>query len=410
ARYVAVNNITEYVAKVVNDSSPQVRREAAIALKYVGTEAAAELWADLASQYVAGDRWQLEALGIGSDRYPDLYFDAWKKKVGDEWNSPAGSEIIWRSGAGATVPLLAELIKDKNVSPEKLPSYFRAFHFKKHPQKNEILFSLLTLDHPQSKLIKAYALGQLDDTFVNSSAKNIQIVKNVLPQIEGTAEWLMAVKKLNIKGQETVMFNMVSNNGDKELRKEAAGLLFAGGGNKIVSAYLNSDVSEASKLQMIDVLGSINEKKATDFLEKIVLEDKLSFPLMRKTIESMGNSWDGQHKLYALLETGKLKEEYKTIAVIKLMGSWSSEIRENAPKYLAASADDKVAVADLIELEGDPIAGKSIYATFCASCHIADGAGTDFGPGLSDIGNKLSRSFLYSSIIYPNVGINFGYE
>src|SRR5690606_15766064 len=48
--------------------------------------------------------------------------------------------------------------------------------------------------------------------------------------------------------------------------------------------------------------------------------------------------------------------------------------------------------------------------TFCASCHIADGAGTDFGPGLSDIGNKLSRSFLYSSIIYPNAGINFGYE
>src|SRR5690606_13733996 len=63
ARYIAPKNITDYVAKVVNDTSLQVRREAAIALRYVGTEAAAKLWADLAAQHTAGDRWQLEALG-----------------------------------------------------------------------------------------------------------------------------------------------------------------------------------------------------------------------------------------------------------------------------------------------------------------------------------------------------------
>ncbi|HUH48169.1 MAG TPA: PVC-type heme-binding CxxCH protein, partial [Arenibacter sp.] len=375
ARYMTANNITDYVAMVVNDPSPQVRREAAIALKYVGTEVAAELWADLASQYVGGDRWQLEALGIGSDHYPDLYFNAWKNKVGDAWNSPAGSEIIWRSSAEATVPLLTGLIKDENLSPEKLPSYFRAFHFKEHPQKNDILFSLLTLDHPQSKWIKAYALGQLDDTFINNSAKNIRTVKNILPQIEGTAEWLMEVKRLNIKGQERTIFKMVSGNGDLELRKEAAALLFARGGGKIVSSYLNSNGigSETSKLQVMDVVGSINDKKAADFLEDIVLEDRLDFPLIRKAIESMGNTWDGQHKLYELLKTGKLKEDYRTIAVIKLMGSWSSEIRENVPKYLTASTEGNLLVADLIELDGNPKTGRTVYDAFCASCHIADG-------------------------------------
>src|SRR5690606_16330919 len=212
ARYIAPKNITDYVAKVVNDTSLQVRREAAIALRYVGTEAAAKLWADLAAQHTAGDRWQLEALGIGSDQYPDLYFEAWKKKMGDRWNSVAGSEIVWRSGAKTTVPLLVELIKDKNLAPEKLPTYFRAFHFKDHPQKNEILFTLLALDHPQGKSIKAYTLGQLDNKVVNNATKNIQMVKNVLPQIEGTPEWLMAVKELNIKGQEKTIFNMVSGN------------------------------------------------------------------------------------------------------------------------------------------------------------------------------------------------------
>src|SRR5690606_41512261 len=44
------------------------------------------------------------------------------------------------------------------------------------------------------------------------------------------------------------------------------------------------------------------------------------------------------------------------------------------------------------------------------SCHLAAGTGIEFGPELSDIGNKLSKQFLYSNIIYPSAGINFGYE
>lgn len=408
-RYVAADEITDYVAKVANDPSPQVRREAAIALKYIGTDAAAKLWAELAAQHTAGDRWQLEALGIGADQYPDLYFNRWKEMAGDQWNNAAGSEIVWRSGARSTVPLLAELIKSDDLPSEKIASYFRAFHFKEHPQKNEILFSLLSLEHPQGKWIKAYTLGQLDDRFVNSSAKNIRTVKSVLPQIEGTPEWLMAVRKLKIAGQEAVVFDMVVGNGDPELRKEAAGLLFALGGGRMVSSYLDSDAPEISKLQVVEVLGSINDKKAVDVLETVVLEDRLGLPMMRKLIESLGNTWDGQHKLYDLLRNGKLKAEYHPIAVIKLMGSWSSEIRENAPKYLSTSTD-RAAITDLMEREGDPKTGKSVYTTYCVTCHIADGEGIDFGPGLSDIGNKLSRSFLYSSIIYPNAGINFGYE
>ncbi len=212
ARYVASDKLTDYITKVVNDSSSQVRREAAIALKYVGTPVAAELWADLAEQHQAGDRWELEALGIGADQFPDMYFEAWNGKVGDRWNDPAGSEIVWRVNAAATVPLLVDLIKDKSVSPEKLPSYFRAFHFKQSPQKNEMLLFLLTLDHPQHQLIQAYAIGQLDEAFVNSSEHNIRAVKKVLPAIVGTPEWLMAVKSFKIKGQEKELFALVASN------------------------------------------------------------------------------------------------------------------------------------------------------------------------------------------------------
>ena len=410
ARYVASDKLTDYVAKVVNDPSAQVRREAAIALKYVGTPVAAKLWAELAGQYKGGDRWQLEALGIGADQFPDMYFGAWKNKVGDNWNGPAGSEIVWRVNAAATVPLLVDLIKDSSVSPEKLPSYFRAFHFKQSPQKNRMLLSLLTLDHPQGRLIQAYAVGQLDGAFVNSSQSNIRAVKKVLPAIEGTPEWLMAIKNLKIGGQQKALFALVESDADLALRKEAATLLFDTGGGKTVSNYFNSDASEASKLQVIDVLGGVNNGNAIEFLEKSLMADKFSFPLMRKIVESLGNTYNGQHILFDLLESGKLKEEYKTTAVLKLMTSWNTKIRTEAPKYLASGGKGNTDITSLEKLEGNPESGKKIFATYCASCHVADGAGVDFGPGLSDIGNKLSRSFLYSSIVYPSAGINFGYE
>lgn len=140
ARYVAPDNLTDYIAKIVKDPSPQVRREAAIALKYVGSDTAAKQWAELASQHIAGDRWELEALGIGADQFPDLYFEAWQNKMANKWDNSAGRDIVWRVNAKATVPLLVDLIEDKSVSQEKLPSYFRAFHFKENPKRTGCYF------------------------------------------------------------------------------------------------------------------------------------------------------------------------------------------------------------------------------------------------------------------------------
>lgn len=411
ARYVASDKLTDYVAKVVNDPSAQVRREAAIALKYVGTPLAAELWADLAEQHRAGDRWELEALGIGADQFPDMYFEAWKNKVGNKWNGPVGSEIVWRVNATATVPLLVDLIKDESVSPEKLPSYFRAFHFKENPHKNQMLLSLLTLHHPQHRLIQAYAIGQLDGDFVSNSPSNVRAVKAVLPAIEGTPEWLMAVKNLKIRGQEKALFALIASDASLELRKDAGGMLFQErNGDRMMTDYFASNAPEQLKLHIVEVLGGVNNKRAVGFLEKILMENKFSPSLMRKVVESLGNSGNGQRILYDLLVAGKLSEDYKATGVLKLMASRNKEIRENAPKYLSTEGQDNTDITALEKLKGDLVEGKAVYATYCAFCHVADGTGTDYGPELSDIGSKLSKSFLYSSIIYPSAGINFGYE
>src|SRR6185369_14044971 len=99
------------VKQLVRDPNAQVRRECAIALRHDPSPAAPALWAELAAQHDANDRWYLEALGIGADGQWDKFFAAWLARIGDQWNSPAGREIIWRSRSSKTPALLVKVIQ-----------------------------------------------------------------------------------------------------------------------------------------------------------------------------------------------------------------------------------------------------------------------------------------------------------
>ena len=117
------------VTQLVKDPSPSVRRECAIALHHSKAPEAPKLWATLAQQHDGKDRWYLEALGIGADRQDDAYFGAWLALVGNDWNTPAGRDIIWRARSTKTPALIAKIATDKNVTPEDRERFLRALDF-----------------------------------------------------------------------------------------------------------------------------------------------------------------------------------------------------------------------------------------------------------------------------------------
>src|SRR3546814_3174786 len=67
-------------------------------------------------------------------------------------------------------------------------------------------------------------------------------------------------------------------------------------------------------------------------------------------------------------------------------------------------------MAALLDLRGDVTAGATVFTAWCSSCHVINGKGIQFGPELFEIGGKLSDEALYDAIIYPDKGINFGFE
>ena len=137
-------DVIPLVKQLAKDPSAQVQRESVLALRHHTSLEAPELWAELAQRYGGKDRWFVEALGIGADQQWDAYLGAWLKRVGDNWNSPAGREIVWRSRAKVTPDLLVKLINDKSTTEPEKQRYLRAFDFLKGPEKDSALLKLVT--------------------------------------------------------------------------------------------------------------------------------------------------------------------------------------------------------------------------------------------------------------------------
>lgn len=67
----------------------------------------------------------------------------------------------------------------------------------------------------------------------------------------------------------------------------------------------------------------------------------------------------------------------------------------------------------LTQQESDIENGKVVFLkpeSGCAMCHVIGDQGVDFGPGLSEIGDKLGKDALFQSILDPSGGISFGFE
>lgn len=137
-------DVIPLVQMLAQDSSAQVRRECAIALRHNTSPLAPKLWAILAVQHTAGDRWSLEALGIAMDKQEDKFFDAWLALSSKDWNNPVGRDLIWRSRSTKAPALVAKIVTDKATPAAEKERFLRALDFIKGPEKDAALLEITT--------------------------------------------------------------------------------------------------------------------------------------------------------------------------------------------------------------------------------------------------------------------------
>ncbi len=246
---------------------------------------------------------------------------------------------------------------------------------------------------------------------LNSIAQGaLKVVVNSLP---ANKEYTDLVDKFAMTDQKEKLYKMmITMTGPGESMLSTRSLLKLGG-KPMVQNALNT-LDEESRLNTLKSLRYVGSKESVGLLNEVAFNKNQSEKVRKAAFKYIGNSGEGQEKVFNYLRTNKIPKLYIPSAVESVAGSWKKAIRDEARKYLGvAKTNDGKALPSIIELtkiKGDKAKGIEVYKNYCATCHQVNGNGTDYGPGLSQIGAKLSKELIFSSIIHPDLGISFGYE
>ena len=395
--------------RLMNDSSAQVRREVAIAIRGNNSIEAADIWTKLAMQYDGTDRWYLEALGISAEGNWDLYFSKWRATVGSAWNSPAGRDIVWRSRSRASLPLLAELIKTSNDST--MLRYYRAFDFHSDPSKQQVLASLI----PQVSGAKVlYALKHMDASkFKMTPAVNAALQKT-LNDYKDKIEFVELITTFNLKDRSKDLLALAIKYPDSLQARESMRTLLKWDRTDIIEPVLRGDDKEKAIALARVVDATMSNALSIKMMEGVMMDSTRDIELRKLAVRAFGGPWESEDRLLELAKEKKIPAELQTTAAGVFQTVWRATLRDEAAKYLTfpGNKDGKPLppVSTLVERTGDVAKGQIVFTNTCATCHVVKGAGTNFGPDLSEIGDKLSKEGLYTAILYPDQGISFGYE
>ena len=405
----AKKDVLGAVTKIASDPSAQVRREAIIALRGIGTPDAATRWADLAVQYDGKDRWYLEALGISASGNWDLYFSAWKKKVGKDWNNDAGKDIVWRSRSKASIPLLAELIRSSDE--KEMLRYFRAFDFHTDPSKQQALAQLAT----QSKDAKVlFALKHMDASKFKMTPAVSSTLNKVLDQNKGKLEFVELVSSFKLQNKAEDLLAISLQYPDSVSGREAAKTLLNWDRMDLFKKVLNTNNKEELQALIKTLRPHMWNIKTMAVMEQIMMDSTKDIEVRNQAVRTFRGPWETEDRLLALAKENKIPADLQTAAAGVFQTAWRANIREDGAKYLKLPGSKEGAslpsVSVLANKKGDLTKGKEVFKNLCSNCHQVNKEGVNFGPDLGEIGDKLSKEALYTSILYPDQGISFGYE
>ena len=405
--------VLKIVQLLASDTSRQVLRECALALRHSKDPAAPALWAQLARQHDGRDRWYLEALGIGAAGNWPACFTEYARSLPAkvEQYTAAQRDLVWRARPAAAAPLLGQLATDGQVPLADRLRYFRAFDFQDDKKAASAVLLGIVKNSAAQPDLQRLALRHLDAAFVQSNPEAKIALRKLMAGLQG-ADYLEFAGRYRLAEENDRLFAMILQNQDRH--KAADVLLASPAGLARFGKALQHPADEAQSLALLDAIRYAGGQEQLTLLEKTAFDPKRSEVLRRTAFEYLGNSWGGEERVLQLLKQKKIGAKYIPAAVQGVSNAWRMPVRLEAQRYLGGSPANTAKpipeLAVLTKLAGAAAAGQLLFDQHCANCHQVDGQGINYGPALSAIGAKLSKEGQYLAILYPSAGISFGYE
>ncbi len=398
--------VLDSCAKLANDADAQVRREVAIALRFDKSAKASEIWAQVARNLDPGDRWGLEALGIGADLCWEARWAAFENLA----EKPAASyhHVSWRALDPKAAWRTANYLEGSVPKPDSA-KHLRKLHFVTPEARDEAYRRIFLTAAPESAL---FAAGQLGPDAIKNLDGGQARLEALLAPIRGKAEFVELAEKLNLRGFGSELAGYIIAEPNSPQAVTAAKLLLRDR-NAIFPILRGKNTAEAAALA--SVLGKTGDRGATGLLVAELQRKDVSPTTKRDIVGALVVSSQGGRDLLKLARDKKLDEALRPVAALGLARSPDGGVRNEAANVLpvpkAAGAENLPPLAKLLEMSGNSKNGPAAYAkAACITCHKIGSQFIDFGPDLTQIGGKLSKEAMFEAILFPNNAISHGFH
>lgn len=410
--------LRDVIAKVVNDKSPAVRREAAIALRFDSSSIARQQIAKLGATHDGKDRWFIESLGIGIDLWWEQQGEG-VRGMTDETVDPAPGimDRVWRSRAKVTAPTIARLLTSSEWASQVAKytsrpksNFLRALQLLQYHHREEVSAAALTIFFKADAETALASTALLDRNAIASNPGAKTRLEALLKPVIGKADFVALVERLNLTGFEKELLDFISVNPNAPESVNAARLIAA---NRDGALRFLKDADAKSAKALIAALGRVSDRAAVAVMNQHFWPEKRE-DVRRVLIDALALSGEGGRAILKWQSEGKLPPDLKDQAALALSRSTDAGVRNEAAKALPLPAAQGLAnfpkLPELMQLKGDAAKGQAMFTQAgCVACHRVKGQFIDFGPDLTQIGAKLSKDGLFTAILYPSAAIEHSF-
>ena len=272
-----------------------------------------------------------------------------------------------------------------------------------------------TSDQSRRDRIVVEALMRLDDVDVNADPKLSQAVRRYLNQLNNDPSQLKIIQKLKIGGLSDKLVDLAVSWGANTQSVQAMDLAIDQGSLPSLTKALMAKVPDERSLAIAKVLTLSNRKDVHEALRSLIENADVSKVIKVDAAVGLARSKAMHGKLIEFAKSNQLPADAMTLIGATLRNSEDAAIKSAANELFPALKTSQTQLPPLeilIKKNGNPANGKALYngVATCSQCHMVGTEGKNVGPGLTEIGSKLSKDAMYVSILAPSAGISHNYE
>jgi putative heme-binding domain-containing protein len=270
---------------------------------------------------------------------------------------------------------------------------------------------------PAPPKVALEALQRLKGVDLESNPALKAAVAKVVASTRGTPDFIQVARILDLPDASGEVLAVALKLGADDARAvDGLRWILGRGELDLVRARLAGGTADEVPV-LIDLLGNAGDPPAIGLLVPLLGETRRAADLRQRAVRALARSEPGARALLDAAAAGKLPEDLAATAATTLRVVPWPAIQADAAKQFPANAGPEGSamptLAELLAMTGDATRGAEVVAlpqTACLVCHKVGERGVDFGPALTEIGNKLSREGLFEAILDPAASISHGYK